>query len=150
MSVNNVETLVLGDWLGEPEGLGVNGFINVAPGMTDAHGWPVQRHRHRTTGPVDTIYFSGTAGLIDLLQMPGVVEAARRTALGLMRKGQGMMARYHDDSLADDVFSMVPWADPAAGVVFCFSEAPTAGAVQRIHERAGHPADAVYEVSVKA
>jgi hypothetical protein len=29
-------------------------------------------------------------------------------------------------------------------------EAPTAVAVQRIHERAGHPADTVYEVSVDA
>lgn len=42
------------------------------------------------------------------------------------------------------------WADPITGVVFCLSEAPTAEAVQRIHERAGHPADAVHEVSVTA
>lgn len=40
------------------------------------------------------------------------------------------------------------WADPTTGVVFCLSEAPTAEAVQRIHERAGHPADTVHEVSV--
>jgi hypothetical protein len=40
------------------------------------------------------------------------------------------------------------WADPATGVVFCLSEAPSAGAVQRVHQRAGQPADAVYEVSV--
>ena len=42
------------------------------------------------------------------------------------------------------------WADPSPGVVFCLSEAPSAGAVQRIHERAGHPADAVHEVSMNA
>ena len=42
------------------------------------------------------------------------------------------------------------WADPTTGVVFCLSEAPTAEAVQRIHERAGHPADTVHEVSVNA
>jgi hypothetical protein len=42
------------------------------------------------------------------------------------------------------------WADPSTGVVFCLSEAPSAEAVQRIHQRAGHPADAVYEVSVRA
>ena len=42
------------------------------------------------------------------------------------------------------------WADPASGVVFWLAEAPTAEAVQRVHERAGHPADAVYEVSVNA
>ncbi len=33
------------------------------------------------------------------------------------------------------------WADPASGMVFCLPEAPSAEAVKRIHERAGHPAD---------
>jgi hypothetical protein len=42
------------------------------------------------------------------------------------------------------------WADPSTGVVFCLSEAPSADAVKRIHERAGHPADEIYEVSVQA
>ncbi len=42
------------------------------------------------------------------------------------------------------------WADPNTGTVFCLSEAPNAEAVQRIHERAGHPADQVYEVPVQA
>jgi hypothetical protein len=36
------------------------------------------------------------------------------------------------------------WADPEAGVVFCLSEAPSADAVRRIHERTGHPADEVH------
>jgi uncharacterized protein DUF4242 len=40
------------------------------------------------------------------------------------------------------------WVDPGTGVVFCLWEAPTAEAVQRIHQRAGHPADAIHEVSV--
>ena len=38
------------------------------------------------------------------------------------------------------------WADPSSGMVFCLSEAPSADAVRRVHERAGHPADEVYEV----
>ena len=38
------------------------------------------------------------------------------------------------------------WADPEAGVVYCLSEAPSADAVKRIHERAGHPADEVHPV----
>jgi hypothetical protein len=42
------------------------------------------------------------------------------------------------------------WADPESGMVFCLSEAPDADAVQRIHERAGHPADHIYQVSVQA
>ena len=36
-----------------------------------------------------------------------------------------------------------------AGMVFCLSEAPSAEAVQRIHERSGHPADEIYEVPVE-
>lgn len=42
------------------------------------------------------------------------------------------------------------WADPKTGVVFCLSEAPDRDAVQRIHERSGHPADEIYEVPVQA
>ena len=40
------------------------------------------------------------------------------------------------------------WADPTTGHVFCLSEAPSAEAVQRIHERAGHPADEIHEITV--
>ncbi|MGW0712569.1 SCO4226 family nickel-binding protein [Streptomyces sp. NPDC002643] len=38
------------------------------------------------------------------------------------------------------------WADPDSGVVYCLSEAPSADAVQRIHERAGHKADEIHPV----
>jgi hypothetical protein len=38
------------------------------------------------------------------------------------------------------------WADPEAGLVYCLSEAPSADAVQRIHERAGHKADEIHSV----
>ncbi|MER5352423.1 SCO4226 family nickel-binding protein [Kitasatospora sp. NPDC002551] len=38
------------------------------------------------------------------------------------------------------------WADPEAGVVYCLSEAPSKEAVQRVHERSGHPADEVHPV----
>lgn len=38
------------------------------------------------------------------------------------------------------------WADPESGVVYCLSEAPSADAVQRIHERAGHRADEIHMV----
>lgn len=42
------------------------------------------------------------------------------------------------------------WADPKTGKVFCLSEAPNAEAVKRIHARAGHPTDQVFEVAVQA
>lgn len=41
------------------------------------------------------------------------------------------------------------WADPDSGMVFCLSEAPNAEAVKKIHERAGHPADDIYPVTVE-
>ncbi|MGW7578294.1 SCO4226 family nickel-binding protein [Streptomyces sp. NPDC054765] len=40
------------------------------------------------------------------------------------------------------------WADTDSGEVFCLSEAPSAGAVQRIHERTGHKADEIHPLSV--
>ena len=42
------------------------------------------------------------------------------------------------------------WADPESGRVWCISEAPSADAVRRIHERAGHPAAEVFPVPVEA
>ncbi len=42
------------------------------------------------------------------------------------------------------------WGDPRTGHVFCLSEAPNAEAVQKIHERAGHRADEVHEITVTA
>lgn len=40
------------------------------------------------------------------------------------------------------------WADPESGLVYCLSEAPSAEAVQRVHQRAGHRADEVHQVSL--
>ncbi|MEU3659194.1 SCO4226 family nickel-binding protein [Streptomyces sp. NPDC032940] len=40
------------------------------------------------------------------------------------------------------------WADPESGTIYCLSEGPSAEAVQRVHERAGHKADEIHEVSM--
>lgn len=48
----------------------------------------------------------------------------------------------------EDVDFKQAWADPNTGHVFCLSEAPSAEAVQRIHDRAGHPYDEIHEVSI--
>lgn len=42
------------------------------------------------------------------------------------------------------------WADPESGEVYCLSEAPSAEAVQRVHERAGHAADEIHPVPLSA
>jgi hypothetical protein len=41
------------------------------------------------------------------------------------------------------------WLDPEAGKVFCLSSGPTKEAIQRVHERAGHPTAEVYELAVE-
>jgi hypothetical protein len=38
------------------------------------------------------------------------------------------------------------WADPESGKVFCLSEGPDKEAVRRVHERAGHGPDEIYEL----
>ena len=41
------------------------------------------------------------------------------------------------------------WGDPTTGKVFCLSEGPSKEAVSRVHERAGHKADQIYEVPLE-
>ena len=41
------------------------------------------------------------------------------------------------------------WLDPESGKVFCLSSGPSREAVHRVHEKAGHPADEIYEVPVE-
>jgi hypothetical protein len=41
------------------------------------------------------------------------------------------------------------WADPVTGTVYCLSDAPDAGAVQRVHELAGHRADEIHQVTLE-
>jgi hypothetical protein len=38
------------------------------------------------------------------------------------------------------------WADPATGKVFCLAEGPSKEAVLRVHEKAGHPTEQIYEL----
>ncbi len=102
-SVNNVETLVVFENL-EGENWYVEGFINLAPTERWAADDSVRRHPYRTVGEVDSYYFSGYQQLWELLDNPLVLMPAQRLALGLMRKGNGMMSRYHDTDLADSLF----------------------------------------------
>ncbi|MET8453631.1 SCO4226 family nickel-binding protein [Streptomyces sp. NPDC005209] len=60
------------------------------------------------------------------------------------------LQRAHEADLAiekeEGVHFERAWADPVSGTVYCLSDAPSAEAVQRIHERAGHPADEIRPV----
>ncbi len=64
------------------------------------------------------------------------------TADGLMEAHNADLAIQGDEGV---VFKEA-WADPATGVVYCLSEAESADAVQRIHERTGHPYDEIHPV----
>ncbi|WP_280718162.1 SCO4226 family nickel-binding protein [Kitasatospora sp. MAP5-34] len=54
-----------------------------------------------------------------------------------------------DIESAESVHFQHAWADPTSGSVFCLSDGPSREAVQRVHERAGHPADEIYEVPIE-
>ena len=59
----------------------------------------------------------------------------------------------HDADLAiekeEGVHFERAWLDPESGKVFCLATGPSREAVMRIHERAGHPTDEVYEVPIE-
>ncbi|MEU4331048.1 SCO4226 family nickel-binding protein [Nonomuraea dietziae] len=69
---------------------------------------------------------------------------------GMMGITDEQLRQAHDADLAiqseEGVAFEHAWADPEHGVVYCLSEAPDAEAVQRIHQRAGHPADEIHKV----
>lgn len=55
-----------------------------------------------------------------------------------------------DNQDAEGVVFHKAWADPKTGHVFCLAEGPSAEAVKRVHEKAGHPADEIHEITVTA
>ncbi len=82
--------------------------------------------------------------------MPEFMDVHR----GMVGITPDMLAEAHQADLdiqgEEGVLFKHAWADPSTGHVFCLSEGPDADAVQRIHQRAGHPADEVYEVPLQA
>ena len=50
---------------------------------------------------------------------------------------------------ADGVHFEHTWLDADSGTVFCLSSGPSKEAVQRVHDKAGHPADEIYELPVE-
>jgi hypothetical protein len=63
------------------------------------------------------------------------------------------LAEAHDADLAieaeEGVHFEKAWLDPESGKVFCLSTGPSKEAVLRIHERTGHPAAEVHELTVE-
>lgn len=86
-------------------------FLNVDPAKlaTKKSSLParfkqcVSNGSYRSTGPVKHI--EGYCGQLEeyLRDFPSLAPAARSLALGLMRSGQSLFAKYHCDDLADDI-----------------------------------------------
>lgn len=59
----------------------------------------------------------------------------------------------HDADLAiegeEGVHFVHAWLDPVAGKAFCLSTGPSKEAIQRVHERTGHPTIEVYELPIE-
>ncbi len=66
---------------------------------------------------------------------------------------QQQLQEAHDRDLAiqheEGVVYERAWLDPDSGKVFCLATGPSREAVMRIHERAGHPTQDVYELPVE-
>ena len=60
-------------------------------------------------------------------------------------------AHEHDLAIeaAEGVHFERAWLDPESGKVFCLSESPSKEAVLRVHEKAGHPTEEIYELPVE-
>jgi len=60
-------------------------------------------------------------------------------------------AHEHDLAIeaAEGVHFERAWLDPESGKVFCLSEGPSREAVLRVHEKAGHPTEEIYELPVE-
>ena len=105
ITINNVEMLVIGEST-EDGTVYLDGFLNVAPGLRLPPSLDVETDEYRTVGEVQRIQ-SNAAFLEFAVHHPLVRDAARLTAMGLLRKGTSMMGRYHCTPLADDIFDRI-------------------------------------------
>ena len=71
---------------------------------------------------------------------------------GFFGVSQEQVAEAHNHDLAIEAAEGVHfkrwWADPTTGKVFCLSEGPSKEAVLRVHEKAGHPTDQIWELKL--
>jgi Protein of unknown function (DUF4242) len=84
-----------------------------------------------------------------MMNMPEFMDV-HRGMTGITAEG---LKEAHNADLAiqgeEGVVFKQAWADPDSGFVYCLSEASSADAVQRIHERAGHPFDEIHPVPLR-
>lgn len=115
LNINNVEMLYVG------EGLMDGGWrpwtaLNTARDPAPPPGWGdlVLIRNYRSTGDVVCWEADGLP-LRELLAEPDILRAARRLAVGQLRKGRTMFTRYHNDHLDDAVYLRIDEAMGADG-----------------------------------
>lgn len=67
---------------------------------------------------------------------------------------QAQLQQAHNEDLKYEkeekgVHFIQAWADPSTGRVFCLSEGPNREAVSRVHKKAGHAVEEIYEVPIE-
>lgn len=115
LSVNNVELLYIGEDLVDDiwrPWTALNTALSPAPPA----GWEevMDIGNYRSTGDVAHWEVDGLP-LRELLAEPDILRAARRLAVGQLRKGRTMFTRYHNDHLADAVFLRIEQTAAANG-----------------------------------
>lgn len=125
VSVNCLETLYAGAPAGEPHRTIFHVNVDLAV-MQRQWGADVEelaerfgavyyyQAGYRARPGVLALQVEGARNLIRLLDVPGVVEAARRLNLDMMRKGPALQRRSHSFALADLLLEPVPPADAPA------------------------------------
>lgn len=81
--------------------------------------------------------------------MPKFIDI--HTGMKGVTKQQLQMSHKKDLELEDSegVHFLHAWADPQTGKVFCLSEGPSKEAVLRVHKKAGHATEEIYEVPIE-
>lgn len=73
--------------------------------------------------------------------------------VGFVGVTQKQFQEAHDKDLAlekaEGVHFERAWLDPKSGKAFCISTGPNKEAVMRVHQKAGHGTDEIYEVPVE-
>jgi hypothetical protein len=72
---------------------------------------------------------------------------------GFVGVTEAQLREAHEQDLAiegtEGVHFERAWLDPESGKVFCLSSGPSKEAVLRVHDKAGHPTEEIYELPIE-
>lgn len=117
LSVNNVEVLVLAEWLERGRWCPWT-MMNIAGDTSlprDLAAGATFGTFYRSAGRTGRLVFDDYP-VPDILEVPEVMAGARRLCMGQLRKGSTMFSRFHNDDLADAIYlrmdEMFPEEEP--------------------------------------